>query len=148
MPLYKHFLDSESRAAFMEDSGLNKYWKFRKERKPLVKLGMLEDMSFSEYCRQFAPMEKSFWKRFTRFYNISYLPDIMKQEFAEYKNTYGNKVRCSKSLGLYGLKHVRTFNNDVQVVLHTSSQVLTQAPYLRCETDLSMSASALPSVRG
>lgn len=121
-----NYLDSDSRAEFLRASGLLKYQAFRRNPHNPIR----DQYSFPDFCRQYQPMDHDFFLRFVRFYRFIYVPDRVRKEYAAYKNKYGNKVRCSKSLGVYGLTQVKQFGDDIKFTIDFSTMTLNPTPCL------------------
>lgn len=108
------------RQDFFEFSGLDKFFCWRA-------LSHRRDIDFLRYLQlQYPFLYDDFMSSFKDYYNRIYLPAVVRQEYHNYLNMYGSKVRCSKSLGIYGLSFVRDEDVNPHFVLDKSNQVVTQ----------------------
>lgn len=55
---------------------------------------------------------RSFLEKYRYWFNTEILPDLYKVELDKFKNKHSGKVRCSKSLGQYGLSFVKDPDSD------------------------------------
>lgn len=65
-----------------------------------------------KYLVNYTKVIEDFWKDY-------YLPKYVDVCLSEYKREYSGKVRCSKSLGIYGLQFVTETSNGVQVKINS-----------------------------
>lgn len=66
------------------------------------------------------------FEKFDDYFKRIYLPAISQQSYRDYVNKFGSKVRCSKSLGIYGLSFVKDVTSNPHFVLDKSDEVVAQ----------------------
>lgn len=107
------------RKDFLHISGLDLFFPYRryKNRSANYFRWLELQMSF-EY--------DSFMKGFKDYYKSVYFPSVVDMQYREYVCKYGSKVRCSKSLGIYGLSQIRDCDSNPHFLLDKSNSVVTQ----------------------
>lgn len=115
------------RKHFLQISGLEKYFFFRSSTGRNRHTVGRKLYSWFEFCSLNCPFEFSdFLAGFKDYFDRLYLPEISLRSYRVYCNQFGSKVRCSKSLGIYGLQFVNDFKSNPHFTLDKSKEVVNQ----------------------
>ena len=116
----RHDGSISSKQDFLQYSGLDKFLEYRS-------ITGNRNIDWQRYLNMTYPCDyDSFFADFNDYFNRLYLPAIVDQSYRNYCNTYGSKVRTSKSLGIYGLQFVKDVSTNPHFVLDKSDEVVAQ----------------------
>lgn len=116
--LYGHVFD---RYSFLQNYDVLSYFAWRRLSPDNRRF------SYFDYIRHCKPASYfNLFDSFIEYFNKVYLPTVIQISYRDYVNKYSSKVRCSKSLGIYGLQFVKDLDSDPHFVLDKSDEVVSQ----------------------
>lgn len=121
---YYHYLRVNGRCIdrddFLEMSGISSFLLFRRCRRCAA-----DRHGYLGWLR-YQPDYANFFNQFKYFFDTLYYPQIVDYMYRRYVCSFGSKVRCSKSLGSFGLSFVNDPDFAPHFVLNKSDDVVTQ----------------------
>lgn len=149
-----HYYERECLSHGYDTAFLFAFYKYQKMLNPFITKSQFYETyklrSYNIFRKQHPCLDLIYWFKFSKpygrgvsswknvsllqkledFFDTWYYPNYVKFFVSKWKNMYSGKVRCSKSLGEYGLKCILEPDSNPHFKMYEKKQVLTLTPCL------------------